>query len=572
MLRMRFPSGPAAGLTVLLLVSAAPASSALASPALGAEPIPGQLLVKVAPGADALLLERVDALGDDVRARRSLPAPRRLDRVGLARWYTVEVPLGSEAALVESFAVEPWVEHASRNARAGGVTGDPQVFPNDPFLGNQWHLHQGNDIDMDVPEAWALRGGFEADGDLLVGIVDTGFEPFGGSAEFAGDTYTNPIEVVNGLDDDGNGFVDDVSGWDFANDDNVPNDDFGHGVPVMGIIGAAADNAFETAGIAHGVTFLHVKIFNDEGNFPETGPYAGFVAGAAGLEYVVDQGVDLINNSWKSGDEAVPIINDAVQYALDNGVHNVFGAANDNSPTGWPAMVPGVIAVAAIDAFGAKADFSNYGPWVHLSAAGVNVASNYVFGIGPVLVSGTSFSAPCVSGCALLLLSEDRDLSTDDVRDILMESAVDVDALNPGWEGLLGTGHVNAHQALRRLEHVADLGQATAGTFAPRLNAWGLPLAGETLTWSVSGGAPSELGVMFHGTAAVDVPLLGGVLVPNPTVVVPVTLDAGGAHRATHVLGGSLPSGPVLWSQYLGIDLGAPESISFSNAIVFSGA
>jgi thermitase len=174
---------------------------------------------------------------------------------------------------------------------------------------------------------------------------------------------------------------------------------------VSSIIAAHTDNGLGIAGIAPGVKLMHLRSFDDTGNFPATGPYAGTLSAAAGIEYAVDHGADLVNNSWTVETGFSQVVADAIDYALDDGVHLVFGAANDNASTTFPAETEGIVAVAGIDLDGVKSSFSNVGSWVDVSAGGTFVpALDPTF--GAVFFSGTSAASPLVAGVAALLLSE----------------------------------------------------------------------------------------------------------------------------------------------------------------------
>ena len=543
----------------------------LAAPlALALLPVQEPLAVKLAPGGEPVLT--AFAAGLELEARPLLLPARRTDRVGLDRWRMLVAPAGAGDTLATLLRRTPGIA-AVEVLRAGtGIVGGGQIAPpNDPQLTNQWTLHQANGIDMDVPEAWGLRGTWAADDELLVGIVDTGYDTAATTPEFAGSVWTNPNELANGLDDDGNGLVDDLFGYDFVNDDNDPYADHDHGTWVSSIVGAQVDNGIGIAGLASGVRFVHAKAFGFDGDFPCCGPWAGTASAAAGLQYCIDAGCQVVNNSWVTGQGFSPLVQDVVQYGLDNGVHLVFSAGNADKDVEWPAMTEGVLSVAAIDPDGGRSVWfpgsaSNYGAWVEVSAGGSSVPAISNGGFA-ALGSGTSAAAPNVTGVVAMLLSEDRDLSTDDLIAIVQEGAVSVDALNPAFAGLLGTGHANAFRSLSLLELVTDLGSGLAGTSAPVLNAWGSVEAGGTFTLSASGATPDAFGALIVGTTRADLPLFGGTLVPTPQFTLPAPSDADGAWRATFTLANGLPPGGELFVQGGFLDLGAPQAIALSNAV-----
>src|SRR6185295_765348 len=127
------------------------------------------------------------------------------------------------------------------------------------------------------------------------------------------------------------------------------------------------------AGIAPGVKLMHLRAFDDSGDFPSGGPFPGKLAAAAALLYAVDNGADLINNSWHDGTGPTQVILDAVQYLKDNGVLGVFSAGNDGLLGGWPSQHPACFSVAGIAANGKKSSISNYGPFTAVSAGAENI-------------------------------------------------------------------------------------------------------------------------------------------------------------------------------------------------------
>jgi hypothetical protein len=172
---------------------------------------------------------------------------------------------------------------------------------------------------------------------------------------------------------------------------------------------------------------------------------------------------------------------------------------------------------------------------------------------------------------AALALSEAPQLSSEDLRQVLRQSAVSVDALNPGFAGLLGAGQVNARGALNLLAHTTDLGGGLAGATAPALNAWGGVQPGAQITASLSrlpAGAPAGLAV---GTSAALLPFFGGTLVPTPTVVLLGVADPTGRLAWSAVLPGGLPAGATLFLQGGALDAGAPQGVSISNALAYAG-
>lgn len=530
-----------------------------AAPAL----VEGRVLVKLRPGAALPRGDYPEVLAEG----RALPAPRGRDRVGIARILALDVAPAEAERVRERLSRESWVEWVERPSAAPALT---SLVPDETAFLVQWALHQVVGPDMDMPEAWMMRGGFAPSPDLLVGVCDTGFPVATTVPDMAGLAVARAGELANGLDDDGNGFVDDLHGWDFVQNDADPAGANPHGFLVSSVLAARAGNGSGIAGVASGASLLHARIIDDAGQFPATGPWAGQAAPAAGIVYLTDCGVDLINNSWTDHGGPTQILLDAIDYAADNGVHVFFAAANDAKTTATPADHPRVTAVAALQSNGWKAWFSNWGPWVDLCSGGMFVS--VLEPTGQVSNSlGTSLSCPLVAGVAAHVLSEDRDLSVADLRAILMQGAVSVDALNLAYAGGLGAGMANARRSLLLLQPFEDLGHALAGSSAPVLNGWGGTHLGDSLTVSVSRAEPVSLGILAIGFSRVDLPALSGVLVPSPDLVSLFATSAAGEWKRVFPLIDDVGAGVEVWVQALVADAGAPEAWSFTNAVSITG-
>ena len=294
------------------------------------------------------------------------------------------------------------------------------------------------DADVDAERAWAITLG---DPGVLVAIVDTGVDV--AHPQLAAAIRVNPGEIpANGLDDEGNGFIDDVTGWDFADDDADPFDPFAihHGTPVAGIV----------AGLAPGVSLLPVKIFSDSGVNP-----AFEQAAIDGIQYAIDEGAGVIQIAWTL-DGAPGAAFDAVFAAAEAaGVVVVVAAGNDaqnlDASPEYPASYPTVVTVAGTDRYDRFVDLTGLfvsasGPaTVELAAPTEKLTTASSFGVGgETLFTGTSAAAPLVSATAALMLSANSALTPPQVRAILAASG---DAL-PSLEGRVAAGRLNAGNAV----------------------------------------------------------------------------------------------------------------------------
>jgi subtilisin family serine protease len=281
------------------------------------------------------------------------------------------------------------------------------TFPNDTNFASQWGLHNTGqtggtpDADIDAPEAWDITVGSPQ---VIVAIIDTGVDY--NHPDLAANIWTNPGEIPgNGIDDDGNGFVDDVRGWDFANGDNAPLDDNGHGTHVAGIIAAVTNNATGVAGVSWNAKILPLKFLKSDGN----GTEADAVLAINYVTMMRNRGHNIVlsNNSW-GGSGVSSALQEAIQANAGSGALFVAAAGNDGVNTDSSPFSPAslnvanIIAVAATTDTDGLASFSNYGAaTVDLGAPGTNILST-INGGGYGYKSGTSMAAPFVSGVAAL--------------------------------------------------------------------------------------------------------------------------------------------------------------------------
>lgn len=443
-------------------------SEYLTSPPLQHTPyVPGRVIVKFreesTPGTQAtgVALRQIGVsateplFGNDNNSLRAARA-RGLDRV-----YRLHLSVGSDVeTAVTALNADPAVAYAEPDYLAHAA-----FEPDDPLFAEQWGLAR-----ISAPAAWDVNQGSPA---VSIAVIDTGVAL--SHPELVGKLWQNPGEIGgNGLDDDGNGKVDDVYGWDWVNGDNGPEDDIGHGTHVAGIIAAATDNGEGIAGVCPDCRIMALKVLDASGS----GSYSDI---ASGIYYAADKGARVINLSL-GGYADSQLLRDAVAYAAEVAVV-VAAAGNDNQQEPfYPAAYDEyVIAVAATDNTDVKTDFSNYGTWVDISAPGVSILStmgtdNYV------AWSGSSMAAPFVSGVAGLIRSQNPGWSAGAVRGQLLHTAEPIDGFNTGYEGKLGSGRLNASRSLTESggPALAVTGYAIAGV--PD----GTPEPGSVVTLTIS--------------------------------------------------------------------------------------
>lgn len=347
------------------------------------------------------------------------------------------------------------------------------TLPNDPMRPLQWHVESGDSADVELPSAWDTARG---DTGTVIGIMDTGVDL--GHPDLASKIWTNWIEASGaaGVDDDGNGWTDDVHGWDFGNDDADPNPeptmdpiglDIGfHGTFVAGIAAAATHNGAGISGASWNCRVMPLKVSNAAGEITSDA-----VAGA--FAYATDFGIAVLNMSLGGpGDPGVPeffqVLVDAANAA---GVMSVAAAGNDGVDVpSYPAANDGVLSVAATNDLRQRAEFSNFGSWVDVAAPGAylwsSICRNYVVDdtsqlfyyfffewdfVEPYMRGdGTSFACPLAAGVAALVRSLHPQLTPQQVADHLIATG-DVIA----FDQPIGP-KVNAHRAVTQVVLAAE--------------------------------------------------------------------------------------------------------------------
>lgn len=339
------------------------------------------------------------------------------------------------------------------------------ITPNDALYNRQWSLlNDGTftapganpatiDADVDMDLAWDITTGNDA---ITIAVLDSGLRM--NHPEFTSRIWVNADELSDGLDTDTNGFVDDINGWDFVNDDNDPTDDHGHGTNVTGIIAATGDNNIGYSGVDWQCKIMPIKIL-DENN---AGFYSNWIAG---INYAVSKGAKIINMSV-GGSTYSAAMETAVDNAHANGIIITVSNMNFNNDTPYyPAAYTKTIAVGSTDSDDTRSNpffwnvtsGSNYGSHIDVVAPG-----NFIFGLSHSSDTnyngywgGTSQAAPLVAGICSLILDQKPSLTPDEVKAVLRDTAEDMvgDPVEDtaGFDNFYGAGRVNAYNALQNV-------------------------------------------------------------------------------------------------------------------------
>lgn len=470
------------GMFLILLAAAALAVGAVSA---WADYKPDQVLIKYKPGGGKAALARAVALnGKPIR---------HLERI---RTHVVRLPKGMRVEQAAKRLIsDPNVEYAGPNHFLRIAS----VFPNDDvFLFGyydwiydtyipQWGLYNQDSptrADIHAPEAWSITTGSSS---VRIAVLDTGVDYT--HPDLSSKIWTNPGEIAgNGIDDDGNGYIDDTRGWDFVNWDNNPMDDnvdpygFGmkvfHGTFSAGIAAAATNNSIGMAGVAWGCPIVPIKVMDAEGVGLESDV-------AAGVVYATDLGARVINMSL-AGPDDVPVLRDAVNYAWANGALCVCASGNENVSTNmYPASYSTALAVGASNEYDQRCTASdwgtggsNYGPYLDVVAPGTKIvsATSFMDEQDYYYMDGTSTSAPFVAGVAALIWSAHPDWSN---QKVFLQITRTADDCSPaGYDIYTGYGRVNAYRALTQIvQQVTTISQAKSATVGAPVSLSGVVLS-----------------------------------------------------------------------------------------------
>jgi serine protease len=390
------------------------------------------------------------------------PASVKRKGVDLSRIYKLNVPDDSNIKeLCHELQQEPFIEYAEPDYIC-----TVHAIPNDSLYYMQGHLPQ-----IHCEQAWDIAKGSP---DVILAFVGTGVD--WNHPDLANAIWSNKDEIPDGIDNDGNGYIDDIRGWDFVDGvagtaavgedgttpDNNPMDFDGHETHCAGLGAAVTNNQRGVAGVSWGCTIMPVRA----GYKQKSGTGVIMMdAASSGIIYATDNGASFIN--YSAGSSGNTIIN-AVQYAFEHGVLLMNSAGNNDNKAGVDptepdvmATLPYVLTVAAVDDRDYKATYSSYGSWVTVSAPGGDqsggrpgLMSTYFDNVYTAL-QGTSMAAPVVTGLAGLVKSYHPDWNNADILFQITETADNIDALNPRYQGMLGSGRVNAFRALTESVTVA---------------------------------------------------------------------------------------------------------------------
>ncbi|MGA1869040.1 MAG: S8 family peptidase [bacterium] len=383
--------------------------------------VPGQIVLQFFPG---VTLEQI----------RIFYLNYGLTEIAFNPISGIKVVVGPPGVPIENIIpllnASPIVVYAEPN-----YIGRTAYIPNDIYFPYQWHLSAIN-----MQQAWDLSTG----AGVIVAILDTGV------------AFENNGIYAQAPDLSGTSFI---AGWDFVNGDAFPDDDAGHGTHMAGTIAQTTGNILGCAGIAFNSTIMPVKVMDSDGS----GTLTDIVNG---IYFAVNNGAQLINMSLGFGDNPTVSLEDAVNYAYDNGVTIICSGGNSGtSELNYPAAYPPCIAVSGVRYDLTIADYSNYGPYIDICAPGGDLSvdqnlDGYPDGILQqshdgvnfqsfdfYLGRGSSWAAACVTGVAALIQSYAGGILTPlEITDILTSTAIDMGA--PGWDQYYGWGVVNAYDAL----------------------------------------------------------------------------------------------------------------------------
>ena len=456
----------------------------------------GELLVKVKHGATERAGSAIAAAGASVA-----------ERLRGSEWITIRIPKGMTVRQAEAiFGSKNWVEAAQPNFYYR-----LQVTPDDTRFADMWGMAK-----ISAPTAWDKETG---SADTVVAVIDTGIQYT--HEDLSDNIWTNPGEIPgNGVDDDGNGFIDDIHGYDFFFNDPDPLDEHGHGTHTAGTIGAVGNNMLGVTGVNWNVSLMAIKIYDASG-FGTTS--AMLINAYNYVRLMKERGVNLrvTNNSYGGCPEACGYDRatlEALEALGDAGVLNVFAAGNDGRNTDSAPFYPAsyelatIVSIASSTSTDAKSSFSNFGiDSVDLAAPGSSILSTTMTGTGYGTMSGTSMATPHVAGAAALIASHFPSMSNLSLKATILNN---IDRL-AAWDGVVRTGG--------RLNVAAALANPTVCAYSLSANSLSATTKGGIYSLQVD--APANCGFSVQSSERWIFPVDGRYSAGPGTVLLRVTVN-----------------------------------------------
>ncbi len=432
--------------------------------------LPGMVVARLKPGVSIqeLLLSAVDRNQSILNIESIVPFHPQASQ--LARIYKIyfpaTIPPQEFAAALRQQKIFEYVEPRY-------LSYVQAVVPNDSLLSRQFYLDQ-----ISIFSAWDRQQGSPA---TVIAIVDNGTDYR--HPDLQANIWINSAEAngLAGIDDDGNGYVDDIHGWDFGNNDGDPiygTDEANitsHGTHTAGIAGAVTNNTTGIAGASWNCQILPIKVATDDN--ANAIPF-----GYEGIVYAADNGAKIISNSWGRSGDYSQFEQDVIDYAVGKGCIVVAAGGNTGAAASFfPASYLRVIAVAAVNDQDTKASYASFGQYIDLAAPGGDrragrpgILSTFPVSRGSFgEMSGSSMAAPLVAGVLGLLVHHFPDNSPLQLARQIVLTADAIDNLNPEYEGLLGRGRLNAFRSLTETNLVEEPAKIKLFRVAISDSAWG---------------------------------------------------------------------------------------------------